>query len=1055
MNKFTARPGLLFSFAALLFAPFSGTLAVAQTNVGVIRNAPALKAGQSLGDIDFDTTPGTTTINLTTKLEYPSGGGDYVRIETPFGNIYLEFLNADAPETVANFKSYLATDATSAAEKLDTYDGTFVHRVVRGFVLQTGGYHAVSLDDIPPITSKGEVDNEFKVANTRGTVAMAKVDGDPDSATCEWFINLADNRANLDNQNGGFTAFARVLGDGMGVADSIAALNQLNLGGAFENLPYYNVQPGQTDLALFNFFPLTKVRSVSADSVPAALKTPPAITISLVGAGVPQVAKVSLAQNVLKIVPGAIGGRVPVTVRASIGNGIYSDFTFYVGRQRVPAILSQLPGVSTKAFGAVASFVASTSVWPAGTIRWERKISGGEWTTILADDPLFTGENGAELKIALDSTVSPAAVLAALQGNQFRFVLVNALGTTISKPTTLKITTLPVGFSAQPPKLATGQLGGNATISVTSLPAAANTPVSYQWMRLPAGQNPKVATNWIPLANSTAEVPTRYTGATTRTLTISLAGADDTAKFAALALNDDQYRCVITNALGAATSTASRLRVLTEDFTAVTQEDLPLPGLSKADGRRFSAVGVPKGLALDEETGCISGTPTAKPGIYKVTVTIREAGMITGTRVHYIEVRALSSTQAARFEALLSPETEDAPPVAKLSLVVAANGTFTGTLVTAKDKPALPLKGAFMRDPSTGALSLAAPLSITRPGLAAGHIYLLPSLGITTGGVLSATLTRRDGSAASPVPEGANAAGVRLATYSAANPAPWTNVAAYNLGLTKPSLLAPGGSASPIPAGSGYARAPIDAAGTLKVTGKLPDGAPFTASVPTTANASYRLFARPYGATTGTFFSSDFKLASAVAYNPAQNRYFSRYALAAGAGLDTYWTRPAGVAKPSGYASGFGPLGLTLAVQPWFFFNGTNLGISFTENDTLATIDVVFNGAILPAAGLPATLKLDFAKLTFTDATPPDALKLSIKLTEATGNLTGSLFLPDGRKVVLEGVVLVPANPNNTSLAAGTVTAEGLAIIPAAAGSSAGPTTERFRLHQSGAIPAP
>lgn len=67
--------------------------------------------------------------------------------------------------------------------------------------------------------------NEFSPtrSNVRATVAMAKVGGNPDSATSQFFVNLADNSANLDNQNGGFTVFATVV-EGMDVVDTIAAV---------------------------------------------------------------------------------------------------------------------------------------------------------------------------------------------------------------------------------------------------------------------------------------------------------------------------------------------------------------------------------------------------------------------------------------------------------------------------------------------------------------------------------------------------------------------------------------------------------------------------------------------------------------------------------------------------------------------------------------------------------------------------------------------------------------------------------------------------------------
>lgn len=158
---------------------------------------------------------------------------DTVLIETPQGNIEIELLTEDAPNTVANFLRYIDNGS---------FTKSFVHRSIPGFVIQGGGF---TFDGVNPvnITPFETVDNEFKVSNTRGTVAMAKIGGQPDSATSQWFINLADNSATLDSDNGGYTVFARVIGNGMAVADAISQLDTFNFQGPFTDLPVINYIP--------------------------------------------------------------------------------------------------------------------------------------------------------------------------------------------------------------------------------------------------------------------------------------------------------------------------------------------------------------------------------------------------------------------------------------------------------------------------------------------------------------------------------------------------------------------------------------------------------------------------------------------------------------------------------------------------------------------------------------------------------------------------------------------------------------------------------------------
>ncbi len=154
-----------------------------------------------------------------------------VIMETPLGDIEIELFDDVTPGTVENFLNYINDG---------DYEDTFVHRSIAGFVIQGGGYNFKG-DLANPIPTDPPIQNEFKLSNIRGTIAMAKVGGDQDSATSQWFINLADNSANLDKgdgQGGGFyTVFGQVIGQGMEVVDAIAALPTVDAGNAFTDLP--------------------------------------------------------------------------------------------------------------------------------------------------------------------------------------------------------------------------------------------------------------------------------------------------------------------------------------------------------------------------------------------------------------------------------------------------------------------------------------------------------------------------------------------------------------------------------------------------------------------------------------------------------------------------------------------------------------------------------------------------------------------------------------------------------------------------------------------------
>ncbi|MCR4332658.1 MAG: peptidylprolyl isomerase [Sulfuricaulis sp.] len=185
-----------------------------------------------------------------------------VRMETTLGGIDIELYDNQTPITVANFLTYAARG--------DYTNNGFIHRSVPGFILQGGGYLygnsplGIFVTRIPVLDPP--IQNEFSASrsNVRSTIAMAKLPGDPNSATSEWFFNLADNSANLDYQNGGFTVFGHVL-TGMNVVDAIANLpvwNATSVNGALDNLPLINFDPA-IGLQPNNFVQVTGIFKVA------------------------------------------------------------------------------------------------------------------------------------------------------------------------------------------------------------------------------------------------------------------------------------------------------------------------------------------------------------------------------------------------------------------------------------------------------------------------------------------------------------------------------------------------------------------------------------------------------------------------------------------------------------------------------------------------------------------------------------------------------------------------------------------------------------------------
>ena len=157
-----------------------------------------------------------------TSSAAPVAAPPHVLLHTSQGDLTLELYPDKAPKSVANFLQYVRDGF---------YDGTLLHRVIPGYLVQGGLYTR----DLQPKRTRPAIASEADngLSNLRGTIAVAR-GADPNSGTAQFFFNLVDNRR-LDfvgNQSGltwGFAVFGKVT-KGMDVLDKIAALPTRPLG---------------------------------------------------------------------------------------------------------------------------------------------------------------------------------------------------------------------------------------------------------------------------------------------------------------------------------------------------------------------------------------------------------------------------------------------------------------------------------------------------------------------------------------------------------------------------------------------------------------------------------------------------------------------------------------------------------------------------------------------------------------------------------------------------------------------------------------------------------
>jgi peptidyl-prolyl cis-trans isomerase A (cyclophilin A) len=176
--------------------------------------------------------------------------GTLAQFRTALGDIEVELYDQDKPVTVQNFIRYVQSGA---------YQNEFSHRLLPSFVLQGGGFTItnrgttnwtiLSIPSYPPITNEFAVGRRF--SNVYGTIAMAKLGGDTNSATSQWFFNLTNNTyLDAADTNDLFVVFGHVV-RGTNVLNAFNRFQYFN-GTQTTNLVYEGFLPPFDTLPLLN-----------------------------------------------------------------------------------------------------------------------------------------------------------------------------------------------------------------------------------------------------------------------------------------------------------------------------------------------------------------------------------------------------------------------------------------------------------------------------------------------------------------------------------------------------------------------------------------------------------------------------------------------------------------------------------------------------------------------------------------------------------------------------------------------------------------------------------
>ncbi len=558
----TGTPTVTGAFNCPMSATFAnGWTANNTLQLRVIRAPGAPVSATAIGTQTL-TAGGNTSVALTDKFSDPDSESA-VRIVTNVGTMDFILYNSATPQAVTNFLSYV-----NAA--VNNYNGAVFHRSVSGFVAQGGAFKVQSAPNNFSVTpTSASPTNEPGISNLRGTVAMAKIGGNPNSATNQFFVNLGNNSSNLDrdsgspNANGGFTAFARVAGNGITVADAIGnlptATYSVNLGGTPTSMDSWPLTSASAAMDT------TKVVSITS-AAPVAV-----LSYSVTGNTNAAVASATISGTNVQI-NALAGGQSSVTVTATDLDGSTVSQNFTVTVNQTPAFTNG-PPPNTAVVGTAYNFAYTTTGFPAPTFSTSGTLPPGlslSTAGVLSGTPTTPG------------TYSGIVVTAS-----------NGIGVAPTQTISITVNQVPVITSAAPPSAGVLGTAYNHSYAATGSPV----PTYSMTGALPSGLSLSTA----GVISGTPTAVGTFTGTVTAT---NIVGTSQQA----FSITINQVPAFTngpppgTGVFGTAYTT----------FT-YTASGSPAPTFNVTSGA------LPTGLSLSTG-GVITGTPTAA-GTFTGTVT--------------------------------------------------------------------------------------------------------------------------------------------------------------------------------------------------------------------------------------------------------------------------------------------------------------------------------------------------------------------------------------------------------------------------------------------------